>query len=282
MTNADLNTLARVTAEVFGLQANEVLVTDYLDNTLTFDILRPTVYSHQIVGRGAELLDAVRKVDGVMLSPHTRVSSNGMLGWITADDELMTATLAKAEHLATQITDRIAKRVGVLSTGAELVSGDVKDTNWQAISDCLGAFGFDCERLGALPDDQDLITGSIRRAADSGFSVVITTGGVGAESKDRSVEAVLSLIPNAATRYTCHFPPGHGRHTKDGVRVAVGTYEACRVITLPGPNHEVLSCLGHVAEGLTANASDDALATTLAHTLRQLLRDCMAEPGSQS
>jgi molybdenum cofactor synthesis domain-containing protein len=276
---ADLNALAGVAARVLGLEANEVLVTDYLDEVLTFDILRPTMYPHQLLGRSDELLDALRVTPGVTLSALSRVTSNGMLGWIAADAEDMTAAIAGAKRIADEMDARIAKRVAVFSTGAELVSGEVKDTNWLLISDRLGAAGFACEHLGALPDDTQLISGSIRRAASSGFGVVITTGGVGAEAKDCTVEAVLALVPDAATRYTCHFTAGHGRHTKDGVRIAVGTHRGCRVISLPGPNDEVRVSLPHIEAGLANGAADEALASSIAETLRQVLRDRM-DPGS--
>ena len=281
LAGADLTALASVAAHVLGFETNEVLVTDYLDNVLTFDVLRPTVYSHQLVGRSEQLLAALREVPGVTLSSRSRVTSNGMLGWIAADDAEMTTAIAEAQRIAEQMDARIARRVAVLSTGAELVTGEVRDTNWEAISERLAADGFTCEHLGTARDDQDLIAGIIRRAADSGFGVVITTGGVGAEAKDCTVEAVLSLVPDASTRYTCHFTAGHGRHIKDGVRIAVGTYRGSRVISLPGPNDEVRASLGHIADGLAAGASDAELASTIAETLRQMLRDRMAQGPAQ-
>jgi molybdenum cofactor synthesis domain-containing protein len=279
LVGADLSSLAAVAAEVLELSSAEVLVTDYLDHTLTFDVLRPTLYSHQLVGRSEDLLKALRSVPGVTLSAQSQVTANGMLGWIAADSAQMTAALTEAQRIAERVSARVAKRVAVFSTGAELVSGEVKDTNWSAISQRLTAAGFTCEHLGTLADDEELIAGSIRRAAGSGFGVVLTTGGVGAEAKDCTVEAVLALAPGAATRYTCHFTVGHGRHTKDGVRIAVGTYQGCRVISLPGPNAEVRACLDHVVDALSANTSDDMLASAIAQTLRQLLRDRMADAG---
>jgi molybdenum cofactor synthesis domain-containing protein len=279
---ADLAELAKIVAAVLGVEPAEVLVTDYLDDTLTFDVLRPTLYSHQLVGRAGDLLHALSDVPGVTLSPQSRVSADGMLGWIAADDENMAAAITEARRIADQIDARVAKRVGVFSTGAELVSGEVKDSNWAVISRRLSEAGFACEHLDTLPDDSDFIAGSIRRAAEAGFGVVITTGGVGAEAKDCTVEAVLSLIPDAVTPYTCHFTAGHGRHVKDGVRIAVGSHGGCRVISLPGPTEEVRLCLDPIVEGLGAGVDNAALADIIATRLRQKLRDRMAghEHGS--
>lgn len=272
LADADLSALATTVATVLGLDTCEVLVTDYLDNTLTFDVLRPYLYPHQLVGHSDELLEALRSSAGVTLTPESRVTSNGMLGWIAADNEEMAPALAEAERIAAAIRARIACRVGVFSTGAELVSGQIKDTNWQSLLQALSTVGWDCTHLGALSDDQDLIAGAIRQAADNAFGTVITTGGVGAEAKDKTVEAILSLDPSAATRYTSYFTAGHGRHVKNGVRVAVGTVHGCRVVALPGPNDEVRACLPHLVDGLTTDVSNDDLVTTIATTLRGLLR----------
>lgn len=275
LQDVDLSALARAVAGVLELQPAEVLVTDYLDEVLTFDILRPQLYSHQLVGRGDELLAALESMPGVTLTDSAAVSANGMLGWIAADAPAVKTAIADAQLMANGINDRIAKRVAVFSTGAEMVRGEVKDTNWEAISATLTRADFRCEHLATLPDDSTLIAGRIRRAVDTGFGVVITTGGVGAEAKDCTVEAVETLIPGAATAYTCRFESGHGRHVKDGVRIAVGTYRGARVVCLPGPNDEVRACLDAVVEGLQTRRSDSALAAHIAEILRQMLHDRM-------
>ncbi|MGI9163122.1 MAG: molybdenum cofactor synthesis domain-containing protein [Mycobacterium sp.] len=276
LSGVDLTRLAAVAADVLVLEPNEVLVTDYLDNVVTFDVLRPSMYPHQLLGRSEALLTALAGVSGVTLSPESRVTADGMLGWIAADPEQLAAAMEGAQRIAEQIEERIRSRVGVFSTGAELVNGEVKDTNWIALSQALTAAGLRCEYLGALPDDQQLITGSIRRAIDEGHGVIITTGGVGAEAKDFTVEAIQALIPDAVTPYTSYFTAGHGRHVKDGVRIAVGTYRGSRVVALPGPNDEVRECLGDLVTGLNSGTGDAPLANAIAERLRAKLRDRMA------
>ena len=73
-----------------------------------------------------------------------------------------------------------------------------------------------------------------------GFGLIITTGGVGAESKDHSVEAVLKLDPHAITPWILKFTPDMKRHHKEAVRIAVGRVGICRIVSLPGPHAEVL------------------------------------------
>ncbi|OBI51994.1 molybdopterin-binding protein [Mycobacterium sp. E796] len=279
LDGADLGQLAAAVASVLELDRGEVVVTDYLDDVLTFDILRPTLYSHQLLGRRDALLDALRAQCGVSLGEDATVTANGMLGWIAGERADVEPALRAAQHTAAEIESRIARRVGVFSTGAELVGGDVKDTNAQTLENALTANGFAFTFLAALPDDRDLIAGSIRRAVDDGYGVVITTGGVGAEAKDCTVEAVLTLCPAAATPYTCRFEPGHGRHVKDGVRIAVATLRGSRIICLPGPTHEVRECLRPLLTGLNSAQSDSGLAQALAETLRQTLHERMGHPN---
>ena len=100
----------------------------------------------------------------------------------------------------------------------------------------------------------------------------ITTAGVGAEKKDRTVEAILSLDPKASTPYISKYKQGTGRHHKDGVRIAVGTAMDTLIVALPGPNDEVRSSLEILIEGLRNSWSKELLAEELARNLRKKLR----------
>lgn len=273
LTDADLAEVAAAVAEVISLRREEVLVTDYRDRVLTLDVLRPDIYPHQLLGRDSALLERLRTVPGVVIGPAGEVSSRGMLGWIAADPVQGREALTRAEAVAVEMDRRIARRVAVLSTGAELVAGEVRDTNWATITAALE--GFTCEHRGTVRDDDELIAGTIRMCVEAGFGLVITTGGVGAEDKDRTVEAVQRLDPGAFTPYLCRFEAGHGRHVKDGVRIAVGEFRGARIVSLPGPNDEVTVALQVLREGLATGWPSDRLAADLAEALRQILRDRM-------
>lgn len=276
LTDADLAAVATAVAEVIELRREEVLVTDYRDRTLTLDVLRPDVYPHQLLGRDSTLLERLRSVPGVRIGPAGEVSSRGMLGWIAADPVEAAEALRRGEAAAAEMDARIARRVAVLSTGAELVSGQVRDTNWATLSAALTPDGFVCEQRGTVRDDAELIAGSIRMCVEAGFGLVVTTGGVGAEDKDRTVEAVQRLDPAAHTPYLCRFEQGHGRHVKDGVRIAVGEYRGTRIVSLPGPNDEVTVATAVLRAGLAQGWPSVRLADELAEVLRQVLRDRMA------
>lgn len=276
LRNADLNRLAEVVAAVLAFDRREVLVTDYLNNVLTFDIMRPTVYPHSLLDKSAPLLDAIASVEGVVLSPDASVEARGMLGWIAADREDLGPALEAASASASSLLAMLSKRVLILSTGAEVVDGSIVDTNSATITERLEPLGYRCERGEALHDDVDLIAGRIRMGIAKGFGLVITTGGVGAESKDCTVEAVCKVDRQASTPYLAHFSPNGGRHVKDGVRIAVGRYEGARIVSLPGPNDEVSAALDALVAGFAAELDDAALAERIAVTLRGTLRQKMA------
>jgi molybdenum cofactor synthesis domain-containing protein len=275
LAEADLRAIADATAEVLELNAGEVLVTDYLDESVTLDILRKTLYPHQFVAKRERLLAAIGDVHGVSLAKDAFVESQGMLGWIAADADEMGEAVGRAQAQAADIMARIARRVIVFSTGAELVSGEVKDTNRESITELLEVAGYTCAFGGSIRDDVDLIAGALRNAAFDGYGLVLTTGGVGAESKDKTIEALLKLDPEAATPYIVRFEIGHGRHVKEGVRIGVGHYEQARIICLPGPNDEVRCALEVIRQGLREGLADARLAEAIARRLRGNLRDHM-------
>jgi molybdenum cofactor synthesis domain-containing protein len=275
LTGANLNEVAAAVADVLDLERREVLVTDYLDRVVTVDILRRAVYPHQLLTSSESLLDRVAAVPGVRLDPDAAVRSRGMLGWIAADSEGLEQVLAQAQRQAEEILQRVAKRVMIFSTGAELVDGQVEDTNAATITARLGQDGYACDHGGALRDDADLIAGAIRSAIANGYGMVVTTGGVGAEAKDCTVEAVLKVDPSAATPYICHFEIDHGRHVKDGIRVAVGRRDGSLIVALPGPNDEVRSALEVLCRELRNGAGHEEMAIAIARDLRGMLRDRM-------
>lgn len=105
--------------------------------------------------------------------------------------------------------------------------------------------------------------------------------GVGAEDKDRTIEAVLRLDPEAATPYICKYQKGTGRHHKEGVKIAVGMVSGSLVIALPGPNDEVNASLEVLTEGLKVGSNKLVLAESIAEALRKRLRDKIETPRIQ-
>ena len=279
LAGANLNDVAATAARVLGFGESEVLVTDYQENRLTIDVLRSSADAHAIMGKDAELLHSLGELPGVTIEPGAVVRSQGMLGWIAFDAAEAGKALKRAEAMAEEIKDRLSRRAVVFSTGREVEDGDIEDTNRPAIAGRLQAEGYSVKQGPTLKDDHLLIASALRQAVEEeGFSLVVTTGGVGAEAKDHTVEAVLALDPEAATPYICRFEVGTGRHHKDGVKIAVGELGDAFIVALPGPNDEVRASLDVLVEGLRQSLDKHALAEALASNLRSILRDKMSPP----
>jgi molybdenum cofactor synthesis domain-containing protein len=280
LREANLGALAAVVAHALDLRSEEVLVTDVLGDVVTFDILRPQLYGHQLVGRWDAIRQGLEEVPGVQLAADARITSNGVLGWIPADPGELQAALDEARAAGEGIVARISRRVCVLSTGAEVDRGEIEDTNRQTLGEVFGE-GYDVSFGGTIRDDCDLIAGRIRVAVDSGYGVVVTTGGVGAESKDHTIEALLKVDPKAATPYLAYFHAGeHPRHVKNGIRIGVGELNGSVIVCLPGPNEEVQLAAPVLFEQLRAGSRRAELAEPIAARLRAHLRTRMNHADS--
>ena len=278
LSSANLNDIAECVAQLYGLPRDEVIVIDVRNDELALDILSDEVDPHLFVGREAELLEKIAALPGVELLPGCRISSEGMMGWISFDpqskDEL-NKSISLAEAMAAEMVARVSKRVLVYPSGTEVENGEIEDTNTPMLVKALNDAGFEAEAGSILKDDEGYIVAKLIEAVNRGYGTVITTGGVGAEDKDHSVEAIEKLDAAAAAPYIAKFTPGHGRHLKDGIRIGVGSLEHVTFIALPGPNDEVAACLPTLIEGLKSKQDKALFAEALANVLRMRLKNKM-------
>lgn len=272
LEGADLNRVAEVVADVLGIERTSVLVVDVRDDHITLDILRRTLQAEQVYGRKAELLRRLATVGGVTITDQTEIHSDGILGMIALEENEARDVIGRSSAMAADVAARVSRRACVFPTGFELRRGMIRDTNTPYIQSALEERGFQVTCGEVLEDDKDWIAGRIRRAVNEGFGLVITTGGVGAQSKDRTVEAVLAVDPEAESPYILHFTQGTGRHEKDGVRIAVGVVGCTTIVSLPGPNDEVRTALPVLIEAIGKGRSRTELASALAGALRAKLR----------
>lgn len=156
----------------------------------------------------------------------------------------------------------------MISTGPELLDVRVRGTNFESAQGVLGNAGFEVLSGGVVDDDLERNAGRVAHMAYEGFGVVITTGGVAAEAKDKTVEALLHLDTDAATAIIASFKPGYGCHVKPSIRIAVAQIGYAIVIALPGPAHEVQLALPVLVEGLKNNWNPSVLVEALAKPLR--------------
>lgn len=156
----------------------------------------------------------------------------------------------------------------VFATGKEVLSGQIRDTNTPFLIKALEREGYHVTKGPTLEDKADTIARVFRLAAEDGYGVLITTGGIGAEGKDQTLEALERVDPHATMPYILKFQKGQGRHHKDGVRVGVGFWEQSLIVCLPGPHDEVRLAWPVLEEGIRENWSREALAKALANALR--------------
>jgi molybdenum cofactor synthesis domain-containing protein len=276
LQGANLNDVAAVVANTLGLEQHDVLVTDVLEDVLAIDVLRQDVDVHRFVGKRDLLLKSLGRLPGVGITEATTVCSEGILGWIALDEGEARQALKRSETMAAEISRRIARRAIVFSSGTEIIGGQIEDTNKSTISKRLETEGFAVTFGPLLKDDRDDIAGQLRQTADSGgYGLVVTTGGVGAEHKDHTIEALLALDPQAATPYICRFEKGTGRHFKDGVRIGVARVSGTLIVALPGPNEEVRRSLDVLVRCLASKLDKYDLAEAIAAVLRNDLRSKM-------
>jgi len=272
LQNARLDDIARRVAEVLELEPSEVMVVDVREDHIVLDILRPVLKASQIAGKGKEILRRVAEVPGVILSAEASLHSEGALGWVCLDQGDYGPALERAQQMGEEIRKRVARRAIVFSTGFEVQKGLIADTNSPLIEDRLKAEGYSVSPGGVLPDNVGTIAYRLQGALDEGFGLILTSGGVGAEEKDCTVEALLRVDPSAAIPYIVKFEPGTGRHVKDGVRIAVGKVGLSWLVALPGPTREVQVGLERLLEGLGKGWDGKQTAEHIASALREKWR----------
>jgi molybdenum cofactor synthesis domain-containing protein len=280
LSGADLNRIAAVVADVLRIDPGKVLVVDVRETHVVLDILQSRLQAEQLYGKETELLRNLSAVPGVTVTERTEIHSDGILGMIGLDEEQAKEVIERSSSMAADIASHIARRVYVYPTGFEVKRGMIKDTNTPFIKEFMEARGFKVTCGEVLDDDEEIIAGRIQAAMREGFGLVVTTGGVGAESKDRTVEAVLKVDPGARTPYIVHFTKGTGRHEKDGVRIAVGRVGMNTIVALPGPNDEVRIGLTVLVEGLEKRWGKEDLAEALVHAYRERLKERAPNSGS--
>jgi molybdenum cofactor synthesis domain-containing protein len=265
----NLDACARAAARVLALKPADIMVTDVRDETLTLDVLVPTVEAEKIVGCEEELLAALGSVAGIRISPETQVHSQGILGLIALEKAAGREMLKRSAAMSAQIQERISRRCLIFSSGSEILAGQIRDTNTPFLIAALKSENYDAHKGPILQDDKVSIARAFRNSAEDGYGLLITTGGVGAESKDQTLEALNQVDPEARMPYILKFQAGSGRHKKDGVRIGVGRLNHTLIVCLPGPHDELQLAWPVLKEGLKNNWGKAALADALAEILRQ-------------
>ncbi|MEM1546242.1 MAG: molybdopterin-binding protein [Candidatus Methanomethylicia archaeon] len=270
LNHVNLNSISETVARVLKLSRNEVFVTDVREDYIVLDILRETIDPKQIFGKKDELLMELAKIPGFIITPETDIHSEGVLSFISLNKEMVETIVEESQRIIDEVKKKMKMRAIVFPTGFEVKRGIIKDTNTPLIIDKLEKEGFKAVHGPVLDDDEYMIAAKIREAVDSGFGLIILTGGVGAEDKDKTIEGIEKATKNIRTEYVVKYHQGKGRHAKSGVRIAVGRYGESIIIALPGPTDEVKECIDIVIEGVKNNLKEEELAEKIANKLKLL------------
>lgn len=267
LDNVDLNLIANTVADVLKINRENVLVVDVRPEHITLDVLEKDIPTENIIGKEMEILDAVSQIQGVTLAEDSSIHSNGILGLICLDGQNPSEITRNINTMVSDIKANISKRAIVFPTGFELKQNLIKDTNTPYLKEELEKRGYRVTIGEIIEDDIDDMVSKLNDAISRAFGLIITTGGVGAEDKDKSVESILEIDPEAATPYIVKFTKGTGRHVKEGVRIGVGTLGPSMIVSFPGPNDEVRIGSEALFEALENNYDKETTANMIAEVL---------------
>ena len=90
------------------------------------------------------------------------------------------------------------ERAVILSTGDELTTGKVVDTNSSAIADRLFAIGVDVAAVLTVSDDREKLHWALQQGRELG-DVIIGTGGLGPTADDLTTEVVAEFLGSQAS-----------------------------------------------------------------------------------
>lgn len=155
--------------------------------------------------------------------------------------------LAAALGIA-EVAVRRKPKVAVFSTGDEILEpgtplrpAALYDSNRFSLMAMLKRAGCDVTDLGILPDDRDLITGRLAKAA-TGHDLIVTSGGVSTGEEDHVKAAVSARGSLVFWRLAI----------KPGRPVAMGIVEGTPFVGLPGNPVAVFITWAHVLRPLVA------------------------------
>lgn len=176
LDQANLTEMAAAVARVLGLQEDKVMVVDVRSSHITFDITEKEVQQENLMGKEAQLLQALREIPGVYLTEESEVHSNGILGLICAVSSDQREILRRVDDIRSQIMEKVSRRAIVFPTGFEIEEGLIEDTNTPYLKKLLEENGYQVVVGDVIPDDEYVMTEILSDAVSRGFGLILTSG----------------------------------------------------------------------------------------------------------
>jgi molybdenum cofactor synthesis domain-containing protein len=153
-------------------------------------------------------------------------------------------------------------RSAVLTISDRCSQGETEDLSGPVVAEILSSWGWSPDVREILPDEEMLVAERLATLADTGFSLVITTGGTGLGPRDRTPEATLRVVdrqvPGLAELLRSRTGDGFPRAYLSRGIIAMRRH--CLIVNLPGSTRGA-------REGI------EALADVLPHALDVVLED---------
>ena len=84
-------------------------------------------------------------------------------------------------------------RAGIVVTGSELLTGQLRDLNGPWLAGQLGALGIEVAEIVVVGDRPDDLAGALRFLADAPVDLIVTSGGLGPTADDVTAEVVAGF-----------------------------------------------------------------------------------------
>jgi molybdopterin adenylyltransferase len=153
-------------------------------------------------------------------------------------------------------------QTAILTISTSVAAGRTEDSSGQALADAATAAGAEVVARETLSDDREAIEAALRRHAEQGIALILTTGGTGLTPDDVTPEATRAVIDRDAPGFAEAMRAESLRHTPLGIltRGVSGTAGQTLIINFPG-NPKAIGELFPV------------IAPTLAHAVATLRRE---------